>query len=110
MTTSPHRDPPDDFLSALDREAADEAERTESRVLYAELAKRRGELGGAAQIPADDQHLSEQILSEARTRSREIAGGRGSERRAKTDRPIPWWLVFAWLLAVGLAVLLWWKL
>ncbi len=98
---------PEDIYSVVDREAKDEAERRESRVLLDNLAARRAEIGGASQIPAHDNKLSEQILSEARKRSAQISAARQSSissTMAPPARPIPWWLWVAWVAAVTAVV------
>jgi hypothetical protein len=93
-----------DFYSVVDREAKNDVERRDSRVLFDALQSRRDEIGGAAQIPARDAKLSEQILGEARKRSAHIKASRQasiSQALHPPSRPIPAWLWFAWLLAVA---------
>jgi hypothetical protein len=105
----------DEGLDAtIDREARDDRERAASRLLLKELSARRGELGGAAAIPAEDGPLSERILREARTRSAEIrrsnSGVAPSTRMPAAGRSVPWWLVAAWVGALGAAALAWYLL
>ncbi len=95
---------PEDHYSVVDREAKDDTERRESRVLIDALRSRREQLGGSSQIPARDSKLSEQILGEARKRSAQISASRqASISQALTPpiKPIPWWLWLAWLLAIA---------
>ena len=66
----------EDLYSVVDREAKDDAERRDSRVLVDALHSRRDQLDGASQIPAKDAKLSEQILGEARKRSAQISASR----------------------------------
>jgi hypothetical protein len=97
---------------AIDKEAADEAEKRDSRILYEALSRNRGDLGGEAAVPADDQHLSQRILAEARSRSAEIAAGqrKTSSRHVVTGAPIPLWLWAAWILAIAALVAGFWLL
>jgi hypothetical protein len=95
--------PPEDLYSVVDREAKDEAERRESRILFEALQARRGQLDGASQIPAKDTKLSEQILGEARKRSAQISASRQSSISQTLNppaRPVPWWLWLAWIVAI----------
>jgi hypothetical protein len=97
-------DPGDDLFAVVDREAKDDAERRESRVLYEALRTRKDQIGAVTQIPAKDEKLSEQILAEARSRSAEISAARhrsGSQAVEAASKPIPWWLWLAWLLAIA---------
>jgi len=97
-------------FSTIDKEAANDGEKRDSRVLYQALSRNREALGGQAAVPADDRHLSEKILASARSRSAEIAAGqrKASARHAVSGAPIPWWLWLAWMLAlVGLGVAVW---
>jgi hypothetical protein len=97
----------DVLYEAIDQEAADEPERSDSKLLYQALNERRGELSGSAHIPAEDKGLSEKIMAQARSRSEQISRSRmnsSSNRLSKSGRPIPWWLIFAWLLALGAVV------
>ena len=98
--------PRDDLFATVDREAKDDAERRESRVLFDALANRRDLIGGVNQIPAKDEKLSEQILGEARKRSAEIRASRQSTGQAAQAavRPIPWWLWLAWIAAIAAVV------
>ena len=94
---------PEDIYSVVDREAKDEAERRDSRVLYDALLARRGEVGGLSHIPIRDNKLSEQILGEARKRSAQISASRQSsisQALQPPARPIPWWLWLAWIVAI----------
>jgi hypothetical protein len=77
-------------------------ERHESKVLMDALAQRKGQLGAAAQIPANDQALSERILGEARRRSEQISASRNpaaSSRTLAQREKIPWWLFALWIFA-----------
>lgn len=97
----------EDLYSVVDREAKDDAERRESRVLVDALRSRRDQLDGASQIPARDPKLSEQILGEARKRSAQISASRQasiSQALNASAKPIPWWLWLAWILAVAAVV------
>jgi hypothetical protein len=99
--------PREDLYSVVDREAKDDAERRESRVLIDALHTRRDQLDGASQIPARDPKLSEQILGEARKRSAQISASRQasiSQSLNAAAKPIPWWLWLAWILAVAAVV------
>lgn len=94
---------PEDHYSVVDREAKDDTERRESRVLIDALRSRREQLSGSSQIPARDSKLSEQILGEARKRSAQISASRQasiSQALTPPTKPIPWWLWLAWILAV----------
>ncbi len=96
-------DPGDELLKVVDREASDEAERRESRVILEALRTRKDQIGAVNQIPARDEKLSEQILSQARSRSAEISATRqrsGSQAVEAASKPIPWWLWLAWLVAI----------
>jgi hypothetical protein len=97
----------DDFYSVVDREARNDAERHESRVLFDALERRRSEVGGVAQIPARDEKLSEKILTEAKKRSVQITASRQasvSQALQTPSQPIPWWLWLAWLVAIAAVV------
>jgi hypothetical protein len=94
---------PEDLYSVVDREAKNESERRESRVLYDALRSRRSDLGGMSHIPAKDHKLTEQILGEARKRSAQISASRQSsisQTLQPPARPIPLWLWVAWLIAI----------
>ena len=94
----------EDLYSVVDREAKDDAERHESRVLVDALRNRRDQIDGASQIPAKDAKLSEQILGEARKRSAQISASRQasiSQALTPPAKPIPWWLWLAWILAIA---------
>lgn len=97
-------------FAAIDQEAANEAEKRDSRILYQALQRNREALGGQAAIPANDQKLSEQILSQARTRSAEITAAQrqASAHQTASGAPIPLWLWIAWILAVGGLLAAWW--
>lgn len=97
-------------FSAIDKEAASEAEKRDSRILYQALSRNREALGGQAAVPADDGHLSQKILSEARSRSAEIAATqrKASARHAVSGAPIPWWLWLAWTLAIAALIAAFW--
>ena len=100
-------EPGEDLFAVVDREAKDEAERRESRVLYEALRTRKDQIGAVNQIPAKDEKLSEQILSEARSRSAEISAARhrsGSQAVEVASKPIPWWLWLAWLVAIAAVI------
>ncbi len=75
-----------------------------SQVLMDALVARREALGGAAQLPPEDRALSERILGEARRRSEQISASRNpaisSQTLAQQER-IPWWLIAAWIVAIG---------
>ena len=95
---------PEDHYSVVDREAKDDSERRESRVLIDALRSRREQLSGSSQIPARDTKLSEQILGEARKRSAQISASRQasiSQALTPPTKPIPWWLWLAWVLAIA---------
>ena len=94
----------EDLYSVVDREAKDDAERRESRVLVEALHSRRDQIGGSSQIPAKDAKLTEQILGEARKRSAQISASRQasiSQSLTPPAKPIPWWLWLAWALAIA---------
>ncbi len=96
----------EDFFSTVDRETADERERTDSKVLYQALVERKDALGAQGSLPAEDKQLSENILNQARQRSAQISGAarRGpSGTTAAPARGIPWWLIVAWILAIAAA-------
>ena len=99
---------PDDIYAVDDREAKDDAERRESRVLYEALRARKDQIDGINQIPAKNDKLSEQILGEARKRSAEISGvarqPSPSQAIQIATRPIPWWLWLAWVVAIAGAI------
>ncbi|HYE05303.1 MAG TPA: hypothetical protein VEL07_07210 [Planctomycetota bacterium] len=96
----------DEFYATVDRETADERERQSSKVLYEALKSRRDDVGGASRIPADDRQLSETILAEARKRSAQISAGtrRSTQVLATPTRPIPAWLIIAWLAAIAAVI------
>ncbi len=96
----------DEFYATVDRETADERERQSSKVLYEALKGRRDDVGGASRLPADDRQLSETILAEARKRSAQISAGtrRSTQVLATPARPIPGWLILAWLAAIAAVV------
>ena len=87
-----------------DRDAKDDQERRESRLLLDALRQRRAALGGEASVP-DDKRLTETIMLEAQKRSAQISASRAST--ARLDVPgasIPVWVIIGWLLAIGGAV------
>ena len=95
---------PEDLYAVVDREAKDDAERRESRILIDALHHRRGQLDGASQIPVRDTKLSEQILGEARKRSAQISASRQasiSQALTPPTKPRPWWLWLAWAVAIA---------
>src|SRR5690349_1203116 len=85
----------DGFDAVVDREAADERERQDSKLLYQALKERRAEVGGESRLPAEDKQLSETILAEARKRSAQISAGtrRSTQVLATPARPVPAWLI-----------------
>lgn len=92
---------------AIAEGAADERERQDSQVLYEALRRHRSDLGGAAKVP-ENQALSDRILTEARSRSAEIRARRPpSSRELIAGRPLPWWLIAAWVLAAAGFVAAW---
>lgn len=96
------RRPDEGFDAIAEREAVDDRERRDSKLLYDALAARRDELGGQGRIPRDDQRLSATILNEARQRSAEISGA-AHRAGAPTDprpRGVPGWLILAWIVAI----------
>ena len=99
----------DETFSAIDQEAASEAEKRDSRLLYQALSKNREVLGGQSAVPAEDRALSEKILADARSRSAEIAANQGdiSARRAVSGAPIPLWLWLAWSVAIAALIAAW---
>ncbi len=89
----------DETRRAITEGAADDCERKDSQVLYEALRRHRDDLGGAARVPVDAA-LSDRILTEARSRSAEIRARRPpSSRHVIAGRPLPWWLIIAWVLA-----------
>ena len=102
-----------ELYSTIDREARDDGERRDSKVIYEALKRRRDDIGGAAEIPAEDKQLSERILNAARTRSTQLSGARASAvsgRPASTGAPIPWWLIVAWIVAIAGVAAAWWSM
>lgn len=99
--SEPRRDEADLFAE-IDRTAKDEAERRDSKAIYAALKQHAPTVGGQASLPADDRQLSERILGQARTRSAEVAAAKrtASARLATQGAPIPWWLILGWVLAI----------
>ena len=96
----------DQMLSAIDAEAKDPRERTDSRLLLDALSERRDQLKAESALP-EDKALSEKILAEARTRSAQISASRGgtSHRVPVVSAGIPWWIWAGWVLAiVGVAI------
>ena len=93
-----------------DRDARDEAERRESRVLLDALTQRRTLLGGESTVP-DDRKLSETILAAAQKRSAQIRASQISTTRLETSNAaIPWWLKLAWVAAIVGVVAAFWYL
>ena len=108
----PQRHDEAELFGEIDRTAKDQAERQDSKAIYAALKQHGGAVGGEASLPSDDRQLSERILAHARTRSAEVAAARrtASSRLPAQGAPIPWWVLLGWLLAIiGLAVAWrWW--
>jgi hypothetical protein len=99
--------PGDELYAVMDREAKDEAERHDSKILYDALQARRGLLGGATEIPTDDRKLSEQILAKAQKRSAELSDTLAqttTQTSPAASSPIPWWLWLAWIIAIAGAI------
>lgn len=93
-----------------DRDARDERERQESRIILDALQSRRGAIGGEAAVP-DDQQLSARILGAAQKISAEISGSQVASVRVPVDcgKAIPWWLWLAWPAAIAaVALAFWW--
>ena len=105
-------DPKDDVYATIDREAADDRERQASRVLYEALKANRDAIDGESRLPAEDRQLSETILAEARRRSAQISAGarRSTQVLAAPAKPIPTWLILAWLLAIAAVIVAIWRL
>lgn len=94
-----------------DRDAQDDRERQDSRILLDTLSARRAEIGGEAVIPEDKQ-LTERILEAAKKRSTELSGARTGSVRTVTSqgKPISWWLWIAWPLAIAAVAATFWIL
>ena len=93
----------DEFYAAIDAESADDDERQDSKVVYQALKGAAGELGGASEIPAADEHLSEQIRAAATVRSQEIqaaSASMASSRLNAEGKPIPAWMWLLWIVAI----------
>lgn len=99
-----------DTFAAIDGAQASDRDKRDSRILYQALHRNRDAVGGQAALPPDDQHLSERILAEARSRSAEIAANQrqGSARHSVSGAPIPVWLWLAWIVAIGGLVAAFW--
>ena len=95
----------------IDRESRNEREKADSRTLLRTLEERRGQLGGATAIPADDATLTERILHEARSRSEQLRRERSglplSGRHEPPSAGIPWWLVALWVAAIAAVIAAW---
>lgn len=88
---------------------ATEVDKRDSQLIYEALRRHKDALAGEAQLPSEDRVLSERILAQARTRSAEIrdASRSATSRQLGTGRPLPLWLILAWVaVTVGL-VLAW---
>ncbi|MFW5860526.1 MAG: hypothetical protein ACOCYP_10915 [Planctomycetota bacterium] len=87
---------------------ADAEEASDSQALYHLLKSRADQVGGVAEIPAEDQKLSREIYAQAESRSREISALRqmseSARVRSDTGKPIPVWMWTAWILAIVGAV------
>ena len=96
----------DELFEVIEDEAADEDEVVDSKFIFDALKEHSEELGGSADVPADDQQLSESIHNAAARRSAEITGVQraSSQSMLVKDKPIPVWLWVAWALALVGAV------
>lgn len=95
-----------------DRDAHDEGERQDSRLILNALQARRTALGGEAEVPEDDK-LTERIFYEAKRRSAQIsAAAQGASIRSENAqaKAIPWWLWMAWAAAIAVVMLAFWWL
>jgi len=97
-----------ELFAEIDRSAKDEAERHDSKAIYDALKRHAPAVGGQAALP-DDRQLSERILSEARTRSAEVAAAKrtASARLQAQSAPIPWWVIIGWVLAIAALAAAW---
>jgi hypothetical protein len=95
-----------------DRDANDDAERRDSRIILEALRARRAVIGGVAAVP-EDQQLTERILDEAKRRSAQISAaqqGKSARSSVAEGSAIPWWLWVGWLVAIGGVVAAFWWL
>jgi len=116
MTGASSEQAREQLFEIIDREAADDAERSDSKVIYDALRSRQDELGGARAIPAEDQSLSERIHQEAVRRSEELRASKVQKHASSRlpfseEQPLPVWLIIAWVAAVllgGVLLYLFW--
>jgi len=97
------------IAEGADADGASEADQRDSQLIYEALRRHKDALAGEAQIPGDDRVLSERILAQARTRSAEIRGASrpSTSRHPGTGRPLPLWLIVAWIVVTAGLVLAW---
>ncbi len=97
---------------AIAEGSADGKEQHASQVLYDTLRRHRETLAGAAKMPTQDPALSERILSEARNRSAEIRAAQRppGTRPGLRGRPLPKWLLLAWVIAIAAFLAAWYWL
>lgn len=91
-----------ELFESIDAEAIDAEESADSKVIYDALERHAASASAAAELPSDDQHLSERIHEAANQRSREIRANTAMSRSLTTaeGRPIPGWLWLLWALAI----------
>ena len=97
---------------AIAEGSADAKEQQDSQVLYDALRRHRDTLAGAAKVSFQDPALSERILSEARNRSAEIRAAQRppGARPGLHGRPLPKWLLLAWVVAIVAFLAAWYLL
>ena len=97
-----------EIVDGLGDAAGSKADQQASQQIVSALRTHRDSVSGVAAIPLKDEQLSSKIMASARTRSQELQ--KSASTSSTAERPVPVWLVLAWLAALAAFVLLWWKL
>lgn len=95
-----------EIIDGLGDAATGDVDRQTSQAVVDVLRAHRGAVSGSAAVPEVDPVLSSRVMAEARTRSQEIRLS-ATSGPARVDRPIPWWLWLAWIVAIAAFVAMW---
>lgn len=94
-----------DIIDGMGDAGGSEADRQASAHMVSALRAHRDQVSGIASIPLQDEHMSSALLASARSRSQELR--KAATKASASERPIPLWLVLAWLAALIGFIILW---
>ncbi|MEK7413153.1 MAG: hypothetical protein AAB263_07535 [Planctomycetota bacterium] len=96
-----------EIVDGLGDAGGSEADQQASRQIVSALRTHRDSVSGVAAVPLKDEQLSSKIMASAKTRSQELQ--KSAAPSATAERPVPMWLILAWVAALAAFIVLWWK-